>query len=258
MKVESYLKKDYITNLMNEGKREDGRALDALRSIDITKGYIPEKANGSALVKLGDTQVLVGISMDVAEPYSDRPDSGVMTTSVELRPMASPDFESGPPREESIELARVVDRGIRESGMIDVDKLFIEEGKVWIVFLDIHILDNFGNLFDAAGLATTAALLDARMPKYEDGKAVHGEWDGKLPITCSPIPFTYGKIGDKIINDPSLNEEYALDARLTVTTTDTLNAMQKGGRGKFTVEEVTSIVDASFKNSDKIRKMVEK
>ncbi len=86
--------------------------------------------------------------MDAGEPYSDSPESGVMTTAAELIPLASPDFESGPPRENAIELARVVDRGIRESEVIELDKLCIEPWeKVWIVF----ILNNheiiFGKVF---------------------------------------------------------------------------------------------------------------
>jgi len=84
--------------------------------------------------------------------------------------MASPRFESGPPNEESIEVARVIDRGIRESGAIDTKKLLIEENLVWIVFIDVHVLDHDGNLIDAGGIASMAALLNTRLPKYEDGK----------------------------------------------------------------------------------------
>ncbi|MFH1403009.1 MAG: exosome complex protein Rrp42 [Candidatus Altiarchaeota archaeon] len=258
MNIEAYLKRDYIRNIMSDGKRIDGRGFDERRNLEIEKGYVLEKADGSALVKLGGTQVLVGISMDVGEPYSDRPTSGVMTTSAELRPLASPYFESGPPREESIELARVVDRGIRESGMIDVDKLFIEEGKVWMVFIDLHMLDDCGNLLDASGIAAAAALHDCRLPKYEDGQVIRGDWKGKLPITCTPIPNTFAKIRDTIVLDPLSDEEYAMDARLTVTTTDTVNAMQKGGEGKFTIDEIEGIVDKAFENSGKIRDLVEK
>jgi exosome complex RNA-binding protein Rrp42 (RNase PH superfamily) len=88
-----------------------------------------------------------------------------MTTAAELIPMASPDFEAGPPRENAIELARVVDRGIRESEVIEMDKLCILSGKkVWIIFIDIHILDYDGNLFDAASIASLAALLSTKIP----------------------------------------------------------------------------------------------
>jgi exosome complex component RRP42 len=258
MNIEYYLKRDYIANLVSQGKRADGRAFDEGRQFAVEKGYVGEKSSGSAYVKLGDTEVLVGISMDVGEPYSDSPTSGVMTTSAELRPIASPYFESGPPREESIELARVVDRGIRESGSIDVGKLFIEEGKVWIVFIDIHILNNDGNLIDASGYAAASALLDAKMPKVEDGVIVRGEWGGKLPVACTPVPVTFGKIGSSIIVDPCIDEEYALDARLTVTTTDTLNALQKGGAGSFTVDEAKSCVDQAFKRAPDIRAILSK
>ena len=258
MKVEEYLKKDYIQSLSKEGKRIDSRGFEDRRPITVKKGFAAEKAPGSARVTLGETDVIVGISMAVAEPYSDSPNDGVMTVSAELRPIADPNFELGPPRENSIEVARVVDRGIRESGCIDTEKLFIEEGKVWIVFIDLHILNNAGNMFDAAGIAAAAALRDARMPKYDDGQAVRGEWGGKLPLTCTPIPLTVAKIAGNILVDPSIDEEYALDARVTATTSDTLNAMQKGGVGSITAEEAERIVEMSFAKSAEVRDLVEK
>lgn len=261
MEIDAYLKKDYITNLINEGKRIDGRGFDEYRELEIIKDYVDDKAEGSALVKLGRTQVLAGIKMDVGTPYPDRPTEGIMTTNSELRPGASPDFELGPPRAESIELSRVVDRGIRESGAIKTDELFIEEGdggegKVWVVFIDLHILDHFGNLIDAAGIAAITALLNAKMPKYEDGEVIRGEWEGKLPVGRTPVPCTVAKIGSSIITDPCLDEEYASDARLTIATTDKLNAMQKGGVGTFTRDEIMNAVDLAFKNGDKIRKLI--
>jgi exosome complex component RRP42 len=195
--------------------------------------------------------------MDVGEPYPDSPNEGVMSVSAEFRPIADPNFEAGPPKEDSIELARVVDRGIRESKCIDTEKLYIAEDQVWMVFIDIHVLNNAGNLIDAAGIAAISALLDARMPKYEGEKVVRGEWAGKLPITCTPIPLTFAKVAGRLVADPCLDEEYARDARLTITTTDTVNAMQKGGIGSLTIEEVEYAVDLAFKKADEVRKIVE-
>ena len=257
MDVGYYMKKDYLGNLILEGKRADGRAFGEMRKLTLEKGFVGEKAPGSARVRLGDTDVLAGVSLLVGEPYPDRPTEGIMATSCELRPMADPEFELGPPGEKSIELARVVDRGIRESGCIDTKKLFIEEEKVWAVFIDLHILDNDGNLIDAAGIAAIAALLDARMPKLENGEIVRGEWGGKLPITCTVVPQTTVKIKDALLFDPAFDEEYAMDARLTVSTTDTVNAMQKGGLGSFSTDEVLSIVSESFKRADAIRRKIE-
>ncbi len=260
MNIEAYLRKDYITNLIKEGKRLDNRKLDEYRKIEIQKGYVGEKASGSAFVKLGDTKVLAGISMNVGTPYPDSPASGIMTVNTEFRPMASPHFETGPPGEKAVELARVVDRGIRESGSIDTGKLFIEDGKVWIVFIDIHMIDDGGNLMDAAGIAAISALLDTKLPKYEDNQVIRGEFVGKLPMTGTPVPCTSVKVGDTMLSDPATDEEYAMDSRLTVTTTtaDMMNAMQKGGKGSFTDENVMQAVDLSFKHGKEIRKLVEK
>jgi len=69
MEIEAYLKKDYTTNLVNEGRREDGRAFDEYRKLITENGYVKEKAPGSCLVQLGKTKVLAGVSVDVGEPF---------------------------------------------------------------------------------------------------------------------------------------------------------------------------------------------
>ena len=54
--------------------------------------------------------------------------------SGDLLPLASPRFESGPPKFDAIELPRLIDRSLRESGLIEFDKLVIEEGEnVYVV-----------------------------------------------------------------------------------------------------------------------------
>ncbi len=253
MNIEKYLVADYIKSQIEAGKRSDGRGFDDHRQLEITKNYVGEKSDGSCYVKLGDTEILSGISMMVGTPYSDRPTSGTMSTSVELRPIAHPRFESGPPREQSIETARVIDRGIRESGCIDFKKLFIEEDKIWMVNIDVHVINHAGNLIDVGGIASVIALANTRMPKFEDGEVIRGEWDGELEMNSIPMPVTFSKIGSQILLDADLDEENAVDARLTVTTTDTLNALQKGGNGSFTADEVKLCVKRGFEIGNDLR-----
>jgi exosome complex component RRP42 len=100
--------------MIEKGKRLDGRGLKTTGKSKIEQGLI-EKAEGSARVLLGKTEVLVGIKVETGTPFPDTPNEGVMTVNAELVPLASPTFEPGPPDENSIELARIVDRGIRES-----------------------------------------------------------------------------------------------------------------------------------------------
>ena len=256
MVVVPSIKREYLSKLAGQGRRSDGRKFDEFRNIEIETGVV-SKAEGSARVKIGNTQVLVGVKMDVGEPYPDSPESGVLTTAAELVPLASPDFEAGPPREDAIELARVVDRGVRESEVIELDKLCLEAGeKVWIVFIDIHILDHDGNLFDAASLAALAALFTAKVPakRFELGE------DYPLPLKEPPVSCTSVKFNGVVVLDPSLDEEEIAEARLTVATDKKgdIRAMQKGLNGSFTREEIKKVIKASIDNGKEIRKKLDK
>ena len=270
MTLDSSIKREYLYNLAKNGKRADGRTFDEFRKIEIEVGLI-SKAEGSAKVKIGNTQVIAGIKMDIGDPYQDSPNKGVMMTAAELIPLASPDFESGPPRENAIELARVVDRGIRESEVIGLEKLCIEPGeKIWLVFIDIHIIDYDGNLFDAASLAALAALFNSVVPiermrpnleKFREKYPSINNYleqhpnDFPLPMNEPPISCTSVKFNDAIVIDPSLDEEQIAEVRLTVATNKNgdIRAMQKGLSGSFTVEEIKKIIKASIDNGAKIR-----
>ena len=270
MTITPSIKRDYLSKLAEQGKRADGRTFNEFRKIEIETGLI-SKAEGSARVKIGNTQVVAGIKILIGTPYPDTPDSGVMTTAAELIPMASPDFEAGPPRENAIELARVVDRGIRESKIIEVDKLCLEPGEaIWMVFIDIHIIDFDGNLFDASSLAALAALHNAVIPierlrpdleklqeKFPSVKKYLEEHptDYPLPLKEPPISCTSVKYNNVIMIDPALDEEEIAEARLTVATDKNgdIRAMQKGLNGSFTVEEIKKVIKDSIDNGVKIR-----
>ncbi|PNX48770.1 MAG: RNA-binding protein, partial [Thermoplasmata archaeon M9B1D] len=267
--------RDFLIKLSSEGKRADGRKFDEFRNIKIEVNVV-NKAEGSAKVTIGNTQVISGIKIDIGEPYADSPDSGVMTTAAELIPLASPDFEAGPPDKESIELARVVDRGIRESQIIDVDQLCILPGeKVWMIFIDIHILDYDGNLFDAASLASLAALMIAKVPierlkptlvklkdKYPEIEQYLNQHPKNFPLPLSepPISCTSAKFNNVVVMDPSLDEEQIAEARLTVATDNNgdIRAMQKGLNGSFSVDEIKKVIKSSIDNGSKIREQLYK
>ena len=248
------LKRDYISKLLAKGTRADGRKFDEPRPLKVETGFVGS-AEGSARVTLGNTQVVVGVKLIAGEPFSDTPNSGVLTTNAELIPMASETFESGPPDEVSIEVARVVDRGIREGHAVDMAKLVIEPGKeVWIMFVDVHVLDYDGNLFDAANIGANAAFKTAIVPAKRAGK---GE-DYPLPVMHQPISVTCVKVDGKILVDPTHDEERVADARLTVATIENGNlcAMQKGLDGAFTHDEVLRIVESARKIGSDIRSKI--
>jgi exosome complex component RRP42 len=246
------LKRTQILELLEQGKRVDGRALDEVREITIETNAIP-KANGSARVFLGDTEVVCGVKIQPDRPFPDTGDKGLFICTAELLPLSHPTVETGPPQPHVIELARVVDRGIRESHMIDVSQLVIEKDKSVIgVFADNVVVDYDGNLFDACSYAATAALLTSKTPKWEmvdDRPTLVEGGESELPISTIPVSITMAKIGNYIVVDPNGDEWASMDARITITSDSDGNicALQKGGSNGFTQDEINQCGEISVK-----------
>lgn len=257
------LKKKKIAALLKEGQRVDGRALDEPRQLTIDTGVIP-KAEGSARVRLGDTEVVCGVKIQPDKPFPDLGDRGIFICTAEIMPLADPSVETGPPGEEVIELARVVDRGIRESGMIDLTQLVLQKNKSVVgIFVDNSVTDYDGNLFDACSYASVASILSCKIPKWEIKDDVPTKVDGQVvdpPITTLPVSVTMARIGDQIIVDPNADEWGCMDARITITTNSAGNicAIQKGGNDGFTQEQLVKCGQISIATGAKIRETIKK
>src|ERR671930_1487599 len=133
--IVEHLRRQAMWDSLARGKRLDGRDFNEQRPLEIEVDVI-KKANGSARVKLGDSEVIAGIKVETGEPFEGLENKGALIVTAEVLPTASPYIEPGPPDEETVELARVVDRGIRESEMLDLDKLVLVPGKtVYTIFV---------------------------------------------------------------------------------------------------------------------------
>ncbi len=250
------LTKDYIVENVMKEKRMDSRKLDEYREIKI-ETCVSSMAEGSAKVTIGETVVIAGVKMTVAAPYPDTPEEGVMTTSAEYLPMGAPEFESGPPRENEIVLGRVVDRAIRESKCIDFKKLCIEpKEKVWMIFVDILVMNYDGNLFDACGLAAITALKDAKIPGLtDDGTLDHENMQGKLPLKGTPITVAVKCHKGKYILDATACEEDAMASQIIVGSNEdgTISSLQKSGTEGFTRKQIMDMLKLALDASKKIR-----
>jgi exosome complex component RRP42 len=254
------IKRNQLVEALSKGKRLDGRGLNELRKLEI-KTHVIEKANGSAMVTLGNTQVLAGVKVDKGTPFPDTPDKGLLIVGAEVLPMAAAYLEAGHPDESAIELARVVDRGVRESEMIDVASLVIKEGTwVYSVFVDVNILNADGNLFDATSYAVVSALLTAKMPRFVlDGDVVKDTGERvPLPVSKIPISVTIASINGILVLDPTEEEEAVMDARITLDTEDggNLCAGQKGEPGYLTPEQILTAAEWSIARGKEIRQRI--
>lgn len=265
----SNLTADTLNKMFLEGKRFDGRKLDELRDFEV-KLDISNKAEGSCGIKMGKTEVLVGVKLALGTPYPDSPDKGNLTVSADLLPIASPRFESGPPRFPGIELPRLVDRAVRESHMMELDKLVIKEGeKVWTVYIDIYPINDDGNLIDASTIGAVIALKNTMIPELDKDDKIDYDKKAtkKLPLAkgIAPISFSFYKLGNSVIMDPTREEEEACEAKVTFGLSNwkdeyMINSCQKNGDTPFTEAEIGKMMDMLPKKfeeaSEKLKKFL--
>lgn len=253
---------EYLAKAVSQGNRFDGRKSDEYREIIVETG-MTEGAEGSARVKIGDTEVIAGVKLSIETPYPDTPEDGNLMVNQELLPLSSPDFEAGPPSDPAVEMARIVDRGIREAKALDTKALCIKKGeKVWMVSIDIVSVNDAGNLIDASALAAVAALKNARMPKVEDGVINYKELTKeKLPLKADrlPVTVTIHKIGKSLVADPTSEEEAASQARLSaaIMQDGNLVALQKGGAAPLSLEEIEKMLELALKKSKELARKVQ-
>jgi exosome complex component RRP42 len=256
------LERKHLTELLSKGERIDSRGFWEGRPVQILPNVI-KKAEGSAMVKWGNTVVIAGVKTTLGAPFPDTPNDGVITVNLEISPISSPSHESGPPGPEAIEIARVVDRGIRESKIIPMKdpKLCVIPGKkVWILFVDVYVLDDGGNLIDASALASMVALANTRLKKVaideENDEVILLEETEPLPRKGSVASLTYVKIDDFILYDPNLNEDRGKTTRFSVAITNEgiVSSMQKGESGVFNEDEISNILDRA---SDHVKRLID-
>lgn len=251
--------KQHLIGYLAKGTRYDGRGLLEWRPIHVETD-ISKSAEGSARVRVGQTELIAGVKLALEKPYSDRPEEGNLMVNAELYPLSSPKFEPGPPGEQAIELARVIDRGIREAKTIDVKKLCLKAGEqVWSVSVDIVTINDDGDLMDAGALAAMSALQTACFPGIKDGVVDYGERTSKpLPLDMHPVTVTVYLIEKYFIVDPLPEEEEAADARLTVAVDEhgMVRALQKGGAMRLTIDQIDQMVEIAVKKAPELRKLI--
>ncbi|KAL4201254.1 hypothetical protein AMTRI_Chr02g215130 [Amborella trichopoda] len=263
--------KKFIENALLSDHRVDGRRPFDYRRLSLKFG----SDDGTAEVQLGQTHVMGFVTAQLVQPYRDRPNEGTFSIFTEFSPMADPSFEPGRPGEAAVELGRIIDRGLRESRAVDMESLCVLAGKlVWAIRVDLHILDNGGNLVDAANIAAVAALLTFRRPECslggEDTQNViihQPEVREPIPLIVHHLPiavtFAFFDDGEILVIDPTYKEEIIMGGRMTVTmnTNEDVCAIQKpGGQGVKQSEIMRCLRLASQKATDitdKIKKAVE-
>eukprot|EP00798_Chlamydomonas_sp_ICE-L_P023908 gene23908-9476_t len=234
--------KAFILKALHEEHRLDGRRPYDFRKVKFQFSL----DDSSTTVTLGTTRVMTVITAVLEAPYPDRPSEGSMRFNAELSPMASAAFEPGRPSELAMEITRLLERGLKQSGAVDMEALCVMAGrKVWALRVDTHVLDHGGNLLDACFLSALAALLAFRKPEVSVGNTgpngttqlvVHPpEVKEPVPLTIHHLPlsvtFALFDDGNLIAVDPTLKEEASMQGatHIMVNPNKEVCAVHKAG-----------------------------
>ncbi len=254
--------KEHLNKTLGKDIRYDMRKKDAFRDIKVELG-VATKAEGSCRVTMGNTVVIAGTKLSIEKPYPDRPEEGSFSVNTELLPLSSPDFESGPPSIDAIEISRVADRTLREGRAVDFKKLLITSGeKAWTIFIDVVSINDDGNLLDASELAALGALLDTKFPKVDKNGIIDYKTPGekRLEVDSMPVLVTVCKQGSNLFVDPLRAEEEFIEGRLSIGFLDdgTICALQKGGDAPLTTEEIKAMCALAAPKAVELRKLFNK
>ncbi|PNF15123.1 hypothetical protein B7P43_G15566 [Cryptotermes secundus] len=178
---------------------------------------------GCCQVSLGETKVLAQVSCEVQKPKTTRPNEGMLFLNTELSPMGSPHFEVGLQSELAVQLNRLLEKCIKDSRCVDLESLcIVAEEKVWVLRVDINVLNHEGNLVAAASAAALTALSHFRCPCVTvtgQETVIHdpSEKDAvPLNLHHYPVCVSYAIFnkGEHIIADPTAIEERVSEAQV--------------------------------------------
>ncbi|KAI9312852.1 ribosomal protein S5 domain 2-type protein [Dichotomocladium elegans] len=257
--VISPAERDYITQGIESDCRADGRNRLEYRQLVLETGTLSQ-TNGSARCRLGESDVLVGVKVEIGEIEQGQRDQGRIVCNVECSPSASQQFEGRGADDLNNSLTLSLDRLFSgpQSGL-DLSKLCIVPGQqCWVIYVDAIVMDCAGNLFDCIVMAVRAALFDTRIPRTELHDLGDGEYEFEVvddvedavAITgwdSLPISVTLYKIGDRYILDPTILEELSSDVTLTVGINKNGNTcgIQKGAGGSIEPSLLTEMIQTA-------------
>ncbi|XP_029304314.1 exosome complex component RRP43 [Cottoperca gobio] len=257
---------EYHRSFLKDNCRPDGRELSEFRTTTLNIGSI-STANGSALVKVGNTTVICGIKAELTNPIVEAPGKGYIVPNLDLPPLCSSRFRPGPPGEQAQAASQFIADVIESSAVIQTEDLCIERGKLcWVLYCDMMCVDYDGNVLDACIIALLAALKNTQLPEVtinaESGKPeVNLEKRRSLHIQKHPVGASFCVFDNSIlIVDPTAEEESLSTSHLTVVTDeeDRLCVVHKPGGTSLSGEKLQECISRATARQREIQKLVDK
>ena len=263
-------REEYFKQYYDKSLRPDGRqGLVSTRPVSISVGSV-SSADGSSIVKQGETIIVCGIKLELARPMTERPNMGFIVPNITLSPSCHAQFKPGAPSEEAQIASTFLHQVILNSKVLPLENLCIAEGKwVWTVYVDLTCFNFAGNILDASVKALTAALRDLKVPKVElvpsdDGNtddceiAVDIEKRSPLKLGPMPVACTVAMFEESLLLDPTDEEEALAQTVITVvlTSENEVCHVHKPGGAPVSHEIMQQCINFAKKNFKKVEHFI--
>ncbi len=217
--------------------RMDGRAFDQLRPVEIIPN-INKFAEGSCLIRCGNTHVLCTASVEDKPPRHVPEGEGWVTAEYSMLPRANRersrrDISKLKLSPRSAEIQRLVGRSLR--AVVDMKKL-----GPWNITVDCDVLQGDGGTRTASITGGFVAMMLAFRKMKEQGLI------GEIPVSGYVAAVSAGIVGDRPMLDLCYEEDSSamVDLNCVMDDRGRLIEIQGTGEGRpFTVEEQRQLVD---------------
>jgi len=171
----SKAEKSYVqTSLLSTpALRGDGRSLHDFRAIALETGVSP-LANGSARLDIGrnaydgggGTEILAAVKLEVEDVENgDGIDGGRIVCTVCCSPAAYPHLSAGALDDLQHDMSTILHQTLSHHSLHPKNLGIVAYKKSWLLNLDIIVLSDSGNVYDAIFMAARAALWDTKVPR---------------------------------------------------------------------------------------------
>jgi len=192
--------------------RIDGRGLDKIRKVTITRNYI-KYPEGSCLIELGNTKVICTASVEeTVPPFLRNSGTGWVTAEYGMLPRSCGSrIQRGKDSGRTYEIQRLIGRSLRSV----TEMKYLGERTIWV---DCDVIQGDGGTRTASITGSFVALVDALQKLKKEGKI------DRIPIQEYIAATSVGILNDNMILDLCYEEDSKAEVDMNVIMT---------GKGEF-------------------------
>ena len=268
--------KNYLINLFSQIfsnpqsqlLRPDHRTPSQYRDLKISR--LTHSFNSPINVCLGNTQIFSQINAKLVSPKIERPSEGIISFQVDthhLKPMADFNSTNEALNEFRISINTILEKCLKESHALDTNILCVIPGKiVYKIIIEINIIKNDGNVFDAAVIAALSSWLSFKIPFF---RVKNGElyYDTFINLTTihMPVCVSFGifeKKDEKVefVVDNTLEEESVMKGMVSICANifGEISYMKMNTEAMIGVDEIQDLIGEVDKHVLDIHKKIKK